>query len=134
MITPKFMMFCVLLMVAGLIISMGISGDFYSPTDWDSISQDLTGFDVAQFSGIGAIPIAFSGFITNGFPRMITWNYAFFQSDIAGLDILLIIMRAVCIMVFSVGLIYGIVSQFQSYMIPALIGGGVLWGIGSLIS
>ncbi|MDD5094062.1 MAG: hypothetical protein PHV74_06765 [Dehalococcoidia bacterium] len=134
MISPKLMMFFALLLVMGQIISMGCSGTYTSDDQWDDISNDLTGFSAANISGLSAIPVAFSGFITHGLPRMLSWNYAFLQSDIEGLNVLLMILRTILIIVVSCGMIWGIVSQFQSYMIPALIGSGILWGIGSLLS
>lgn len=134
MITPKFMMFCVTLMVFGQIISMGISGDYIGGDEWSNISQNLTGFSVAEISGLSGIPVAFSGFMTHGLPQMLTWNYAFFESDIVSLNVFLNILQVICVIIFSGGLIWGIVTQFQSYMIPALIGSGILWGIGSLLS
>jgi len=134
MVTPKMMMCFIALMVAGLIISMGTSGDYIGSDAWDAISQELTGFEAGDISGIGSIPTAFSGFMENGFPRMVSWNYAFFQSNIAGLQVILSIVQGFFIIVCTGGLLWGIVGQFQSYIIPALIGSGILWGIGSLLS
>lgn len=128
------MMFCLALMVFGQIISMGISGQYVAQDQWDEISEEMTGFSATDINGLGAVPIAFSGFITTGLPRMLSWNYAFLQSDIVALHVLLTIARCVLVLIFSGGLIWGVVTQFQSYMIPALIGSGILWGIGSLLS
>lgn len=135
MVSPKLMMFFMSLMVMGQIISMGISGDWASGDDWDEISEEMTGFSASDINGIGAIPIAFSGFVTNGLPRMLSWDYAFFEcDDVLGLQSLLLIVQGALIIIVSGGLLWGIVTQFQAYMIPAIIGSGALWGIGSLLS
>lgn len=132
--TPKLLASFVSLYVIGMIISMGCSGDFTSEDQWNDISEDMTGFSVAQVSGLSGIPIAFSGFVENGLPRMLTWNYQFLESDIGGLNIILQIFRVFLIIVCGVCVMWGIISQFQSYMIPALIGSGILFGIGSALS
>lgn len=132
--TPKLLAFFVALYVIGMIISMGCSGDYTNGDEWNSISDDLTGFSVAQISGLSGVPIAFSGFVENGLPRMLTWNYQFLESDIGGLDVILQIVRAFLIVVCGVCIIWGIVDRFQSYIIPALIGSGILFGVGSLLS
>jgi len=128
------MMFFAFLLIVGKIVSMGAEGVYMDTNRVETIAESLTGYSVNELSGLGGIVIGASGFLATGVPQMLTWNYSFLSSDIAALDFILILVRIVLVVVVSAGFIWGLVSQFQSYMVPALIGTGVIWGIGSLIS
>lgn len=134
MISPKLMMCFALLMVMGQVISMGVEGEYWDGNEVEALSDSMTGYSVSELSGMGGILVGASGFLSHGLPNMLSWNYAFLQSHIAALNFVLVIIRTICVIVCSGGLIWGLVTQFQNYMIPAMIGGGILWGVGSLLS
>ena len=108
---------------------MGCSGVYTGQDQWDQMSNELTGFRAVDITGIKGVALGFGGFITHGVPHMLLWDYEFLHSDIDGLNTILMILRMICVLVCSCGLVWGIVSQFQQYMIPALISSGILWGI-----
>jgi len=126
------MMFLVFIFVLGKIISMGTEGVFWDGDRYDNIYESFTGYSVEELSGLGGVVVGAAGFFSTAVPQMLLWDYAYLESDIASLNFLLIMLRIVAVVVVSAGIIWGMVSQFQSYMIPALIGIGAIWGIGSL--
>lgn len=133
-IPPKLMMFFAFLLIMGKIISMGAEGVYWDTDRTETITESLTGYSVDELSGLGGIVVGASGFFGTGVPQMLLWDYSFLSSDIDALNFFLMLFRLVMVVVVSAGFIWGLVSQFQSYMIPALIGVGAIWGVGSLLS
>jgi len=127
------MMFFVFLLVLGKIISMGTEGVFWDGDRYDNIYESFTGYNVDELSGLGGVVVGAAGFFATGVPQMLLWDYAFLEADLESLNFLLTMLRIVAIVTVSAGVLWGMVSQFQSYMIPALIGVGALWGLGSLL-
>lgn len=134
MIPPKLMAFFAFLLIMGKIISMGSEGVYWDVDRTNEVCESLTGFSVDELSGLGGIIVGASGFLGTGVPQMLLWDYGFLSSDIDSLNFLLMLVRMVAIVVVSAGLLWGLITQFQSYMVPALIGIGAIWGIGSLLS
>lgn len=134
MISPKLMMFFAFILIMGTIVGIGSEGVYTSGDEVEDLSESLTGFSVNELSGLGGVVVGASGFFAHGLPKMLLWDYPMFESDIASLHWFLQIIRVICIIVVSAGLVFGLVTQFQSYMIPAMIGSGIIWGIGSLLS
>lgn len=134
MINSKFMMWVIFLMIMGKIISMGVEGVYWDTDQAEAIASDVTGYDVANLKGLGGILKGGLGLLTNTFPQCMSWDFAFFESDISGLSFFLIMMRIVAIIVLSGGLIWGCLTQFQSYMIPAMLGSGLVFGLATSLT
>jgi len=134
MINSKFMMWVIFLMIMGKIISMGVDGVYWDTDETEAIVSDVTGYDVANLKGIGGILKGATGMLIHTFPQCMAWDFAFFESDIDILAFFLMMIRVVAIIVFSGGLIWGCLTQFQSYMIPAMLGAGLIFGVASSIA
>ena len=89
---PRTIMFQAFLFIMGTIVS-------YMVSDWVadvSVLENLTGYRVTELSGVGGMATGAIGFFTTGLPAMLTWDYAFLESDIEGLNTMLIISTFRC--------------------------------------
>lgn len=100
---PRFIMFTAFLFIMGKI--SGMICDVW--IDDISALESLTGYRVTELSGVGGMVTGAIGFLTTGLPAMITWDYAFLQSDIAGLGEMLMIIRIILVVTVSSGVVYG---------------------------
>ena len=100
---PRTIMFQAFLLIMGKIA--GMMCDVW--IDDLSSLESLTGYRVTELSGVGGMVTGAMGFFTTGLPAMITWDYAFLESDIAGLGEMLIILRIILVITISSGVVYG---------------------------
>lgn len=101
---PRTIMFLAYLFIMGTLCSM-ICDDWISDI---SEMESLTGYRVTELSGVGGMATGAIGFFTTGLPKMLLWDYAFLQSDIAALDDVLRIFRIILIITLSSGVVYGL--------------------------
>lgn len=112
---------------------MGTEGVYWDEDRTSAVYESFTGYSVSELSGLGGIVVGAAGFFSTGLPQMLLWDYGFLDSDLPSLNFFLILFRLVCVFIVTGGILWGMISQFQSYMIPALIGVGAIWGVGSLL-
>jgi len=104
--SPKLLMFVVFVFFIGSLCCLFIEGD-YIGTDELGLANALTGYDVIEVSGAGIwqIPKLIWGFMTHGLPKLLLWDYNFFQGGY-------FIIRLFYIMTLSVGLVWGVIQTF----------------------
>lgn len=86
------------------LVCLFIEGGYFGDTEINIINQ-LTGYNTLELGGIWGIPRIIIGFFTHGFPKLITWDYSFFEGTWA-------LIRIILIAVLSVGAIWGLVQLF----------------------
>jgi len=99
---PKLLMFVSFVFLLGTLCCLVIEGSYFGEAEI-GIVNELTGYNIIQVSGAGVWSIAKMGwgFLTHGVPKMIMWDYNFFQGAY-------IIIRIFLIMTLSVGVVWGI--------------------------
>jgi hypothetical protein len=104
--SPKFIMFVSFVFLIGSLACLIIEGVWFGDRELDIVNS-LTGYNIIQVSGAGvwAIPKLAWGFLTNGLPKLILWDYNFFQGGY-------FFLRIVLIMTLSVGVVWGIIQTF----------------------
>lgn len=77
---PKIIMFCAFVFGIGSIFCCIYEGGWYGADDV-SFWNVLTGYSVASTSDAGgwAVPAQIGRFFTHAIPKLITWDYPFFQ-------------------------------------------------------
>lgn len=103
---PKILMFVSFVFLVGTLCCLIIEGSWLGTGELD-VMNSLTGYNVLQVSGAGiwAIPKLAWGFMTTGLPKLIFWDYNFFQGGY-------FIFRVLLIMTLSVGLVWGVIQTF----------------------
>ena len=110
-IKPQLFMFIVFTFVSGTIISLIIEGSYWGTGDeWD-VMQSITGYSTMQISGAGGITIPqwTWGFLSNGLPKMLLWNYSFLDGSWAVIKPFLFAISAG--IVFGVGMLIMNIAQ-----------------------
>lgn len=100
---PRTIMFQAFLFIMGTLCSM-MCDVWISDI---SALETLTGYRVTELSGVGGMVTGAIGFFTTGFPAMLTWDYAFLESDISALNDMLMILRIILVITVSSGFVYG---------------------------
>jgi len=103
---PKLIMFVSFVFLIGTLCCLIIEGGWFGDTEL-SIVNALTGYNTLQVSGAGvwSIPKLAWGFLTNGLPKLLFWDYNFFQGGY-------FFIRIILIMTLSVGLVWGVIQTF----------------------
>ncbi len=103
---PKLLMFVSFVFFIGNLCCLFIEGD-YIGTGELGLANALTGYNVLQVSGAGiwSIPKLAWGFMTHGLPKLLSWDYNFFQGGY-------FIIRLFLIMTLSVGIVWGVIQTF----------------------
>lgn len=103
---PKIIMFVSFVFLLGSFCCLFIEGDYIGTGEMDLANQ-LTGYNTLQVSGAGiwSIPKLAWGFMMHGLPKLLFWDYNFFQGGY-------FIFRLVLIMTLSVGLVWGVIQTF----------------------
>lgn len=102
-LTKNFVMFLAFCLLVGNLLSLIIDGLWIQPEDIN-IMKSLTGMNglqTASWTSIFTVPIHF---ITQGFPKLILWDYSFLQGQLAIIRWFLFII--------SVGAIWALASMF----------------------
>lgn len=102
--TPKFISYLAFVWVICTIMCLVIQGTYFSTTETNIINQ-LTGYNTLELGGLWGIPRLAIGFLTNGFPRLIMWDYSFLTGAYA-------IIQVILIAVFSTAAVWGIITIF----------------------
>lgn len=106
MLSPKIVMFlgfCLIMM--SLVCAFLEGGNVIEQTDVDMVNE-WTGYNVIQDGNVNLIVLA-GGFFIHGLPKMILWEYSFFNGG-------LVIIRIILILVFSGGVLWGVYSSIVS--------------------
>ena len=106
MLSPKIVMFlgfCLIMM--SLVCAFLEGGNVIGQTDVDMVNE-WTGYNVIQDGNVNLIVLA-GGFFIHGLPKMILWEYSFFNGG-------LVIIRIILILVFSGGVLWGVYSSIVS--------------------
>ena len=105
---PKLTMFILFVFFLGNFMSLMVEGDWFGSSDVD-LANDLTGYSIVELSGAGfwTIPKMGLGFVTNGLPKVLLWDYSFFVGDWA-------LFRLFLIFVISAPIIWAIAQVFIS--------------------
>jgi len=105
-LSPKIVMFlgfCLIMM--SLVCAFLEGGNVIEQTDVDMVNE-WTGYNVIQDGNVNFIVLA-GGFFIHGLPKMILWEYSFFNGG-------LVIIRIILILVFSGGVLWGVYSSIVS--------------------
>jgi hypothetical protein len=103
---PKLLMFVSFVFFIGTLSCLIIEGGYFGEGEI-SIANSLTGYNIIQISGAGVWSIAKIGwgFVTHGIPKLIFWDFNYFQGGYW-------IVRMFLIMTLSVGIVWGIIQTF----------------------
>lgn len=112
---PKLMMFASFVFFIGALCCLFIEGD-YIGSDEVSLANSLTGYNVIEVSsgGVWSFAKIGIGFLTTGVPKLILWDYNFFQGGYY-------IIRLFLIMTLSVMVVWG-VTQVMLTVAQGIIG------------
>jgi hypothetical protein len=101
---PKLMMFATFVFLVGSLCCLFIEGSYIGSGEL-SLANSLTGYNVIEVSSGGAWSFAkiATGFLTHGIPKLIMWDYNFFQGGY-------FIIRLFLIMTLSVMVVWGIIQ------------------------
>ncbi len=102
--TSKYISFLAWMWVICTFLCLVIEGTFYGAEDMNTVNY-LVGYNTLELGGLWGVPRLIIGFFTNGFPRLLTWDYSFLYGGFS-------IIRFILIAVFSSGAIWGLVSIF----------------------
>lgn len=80
--SPKYLMFCALVMVVGVLVSLMMGGSYFGATEVSWIN-DLTVFRTYDVFNLISLPLLNIRFFTVGIPHLIMWDYAFFGGGYA---------------------------------------------------
>lgn len=106
MLSTKQLMFVSFVFFVGNFICLIFEGIYWGTTEVNIIS-DLTGYNTIQVAGAGVwgIPKLGLGFMMNGLPKLIMWDYSFLQGGY-------FIARILLIVTLSVGVVWGVTVTF----------------------
>lgn len=99
-----FVMFLAFCLVMGNLLCLIIDGDWLGAADV-TIMQYLTGMSNLQTASWTAVFTVPFNFFTHGFPKLISWDFSFFQGDLS-------IIRWI-LFVISIAAIYGMAQEFR---------------------
>lgn len=104
---PKLIMFCYFIFILGTLFSLMIEGTWLGSEEVTFVNQmtGLTSLEI-QGAGIWQVPKQIGGFITNGLPKLITWNYSYLDDGYAAL------FKWVFLYAISAGVVWGVVLVF----------------------
>ena len=104
--SPKLIMFVAFVFFIGTMCCLVIEGSYIGTGELD-LANSLTGYNIIQVSGAGiwSIPKLAWGFMTQGLPKLIFWDFNFFQGGY-------FIVRLFLIMTLSVGVVWGVIQTF----------------------
>ncbi len=102
--TSKYISFLAWMWVICTFFCLVIEGNFYGTEDMNTLNY-LVGYNTLELGGLWGVPRLIIGFFTNGFPRLLMWDYSFLEGGFA-------MIRFIMIAVFSTGAIWGLVSIF----------------------
>lgn len=109
MLSTKQLMFASFVFMVGTLSCLIIEGAYYGQGDLDIINA-LTGYNVIQMSGAGiwAIPKLGLGFMTTGLPKLLLWDFSFFEGG-------WFIFRLFLIGTLSLALVWGVTMALISF-------------------
>lgn len=118
----KLLMACYFLFIIGTIFCLMGEGGWFGTEEVSFINQ-MTGYSTIQIQEAGGWGFALQalGFITYGIPKMITWNYWFFDDSYAAL------FKWTFLYAISAGVLWSIVQVFAPVMQGVLTGLRTLW-------
>lgn len=96
-------MFLAFILLMTNLVCMFLDGSWLGAQDVTLMGW-LTGYEATEASGIGRILSLSWGFMTEGLPRMIMWNFSFLRG---GLEIIRWVLMSI-----SIGVIGGLAVQF----------------------
>ena len=104
---PKLTMFIVFVFLAGTMLCLMMEGAFFGQEEVDLVNE-LTGYNILQLSGTGlwSIPKMGVGFLTNGLPKIVLWDYSFLEGGWGSL------FKWIVLFPVSIGVIWGIAQMF----------------------
>lgn len=119
---PKLIMFCYFAFMVGTLLCLTIEGSWLGDEEVGLVNQ-LTGYTTLEVQGAGvwSIPKQIGGFFTHGIPKLITWNYSYFDNSYAAL------FKWTILYAISAGVVWGVIQVF----IPVL--QGLITGIRTLL-
>ena len=102
--SPKLIMFVTFVFLIGSLCCLFMEGG-YIGTDEVSLVNSLTGYEIVEVSGGGTWSFAkvATGFLLHGIPKLILWDYNFFQGGY-------FIFRLFLIMTLSVMVVWMIIQ------------------------
>lgn len=101
---PQFIMFLAFILLAGNFLCLIIEGDWIGSTDV-TIMGWLTGVNNLQTASLVSILTLPFAFLTHGFPKLISWDFSFFQGSLSIIRWFLFI--------FSIGAIFAMAQEFR---------------------
>lgn len=106
MLTTKQIMFIGFVFFIGTLCCLIIEGTYFGEAEMGVLNA-LTGYNVIEVSGAGiwAIPKLGWGFMIHGLPKLIMWDYSFFQGGYA-------IIRILLMATLSLGVVWGVTMAF----------------------
>lgn len=75
-------MFCALIFIVGILVSLMMGGTYFGGTEV-SLMNDLTVFRSYDVFNLISLPLLNIRFFTEGIPRLVMWDYAFFGGGYA---------------------------------------------------
>lgn len=108
--SPKILMFVTFVFFIGTLCCLFIEGGYIGAGEVELINS-LTGYNTIQVSGAGVwtIPKLAWGFMIHGLPKLLLWDYNFFQGGY-------FVIRVFLILTLSVGLVWGVIQTFIPVM------------------
>ncbi len=106
--SPKLMMFASFVFLIGTLCCLFIEGEYFG-TDEVSLANAMTGYEVVEVSSGGTWSFAKSAgdFLIHGIPKIISWDYNFFEGGF-------FIFRIFFIMTLSVMVVWMIIQIFMT--------------------
>jgi len=110
--SEKFIIFITFIFIMGTFLSLIMEGAYFSSEE-AGIINNLTGFSIMEIErmGILTIPKLALGFLMNGLPKVIMWDYSFLEGE-------WMIIKWILLYPISASVVYGIIKLF----IPAVTG------------
>ena len=99
MSSPKLIMFLAFMFVVGLVLSFAMSGTWFGSDEADVMNK-LTVFKVYDVGGLFSVPWINADFFTDGVPRLLNWDTAFFGGEARIIQYFLYVV--------TIGFIFGI--------------------------
>jgi len=103
---PKLTMFMMFVFVLGTLVSLTLEGAWVGQQEMDLVNN-MTGYSMIELQGAGfwAIPKMGWGFLTIGLPKVLLWDYSFFEGTWS-------LLRWVLVGTISVACVWGIAQMF----------------------
>jgi len=100
--SPKWIAGLTFIFVLATAVSLIVEGAYFGQEEVDVLNA-LTGYTVIEAGGILAIPKLVIGFFTHGLPKLLLWDYVWF--DMYNLHIL-----RFCLMALSAAVVWGVIQ------------------------